>query len=150
MKVVINKCFGGFGLSQEAELAYLARKGKEAFFYAEDRASADLPSDRDLVRVDPGAKHGGLFTYTSTHDFGERVDHATFWNDGGPTPDTYFYDGDLERDDPDLVAIVEELGAAASSGFASLVVVEVPDDAQWEISEYDGLEHVAEAHRTWA
>ena len=32
---------------------------------------------------------------------------------------------------------------------ASLKVVEVPEDAEWEIDEYDGNEHVAEKHRTW-
>jgi hypothetical protein len=25
----------------------------------------------------------------------------------------------------------------------------VPDGVDWELSEYDGIEHVAEAHRTW-
>jgi len=31
-----------------------------------------------------------------------------------------------------------------------LKIVEVPDDANWYIAEYDGLEHVAERHRTWS
>jgi hypothetical protein len=28
-------------------------------------------------------------------------------------------------------------------------VVEIPDGVEWEIAEYDGLEWVAEKHRTW-
>ncbi len=40
MKVVLNKCYGGFSLSPEGERAYLARQGKEAFFYVEDRDQA--------------------------------------------------------------------------------------------------------------
>jgi len=28
--------------------------------------------------------------------------------------------------------------------------VEIPDDVKWHIHEYDGLEHVAEDHRTWS
>jgi len=27
--------------------------------------------------------------------------------------------------------------------------VEVPDDVDWYVEEYDGLEHIAERHRTW-
>lgn len=58
---------------------------------------------------------------------------------------------DIPRDDPDFVAVVEELGAAQASGrYASLRVVEIPADVEWEIEEYDGAEHVAEAHRTWS
>jgi hypothetical protein len=29
-------------------------------------------------------------------------------------------------------------------------VVEIPDGTDYEISEYDGNEHIAEKHRTWA
>lgn len=55
------------------------------------------------------------------------------------------------RADPRLVAAVEELGkAASSSGPTELTVVEIPDDVEWEIDEYDGNEQVAEKHRTWS
>ncbi len=60
------------------------------------------------------------------------------------------YMQDLKRDDPDLVAIVEELGEKASGRFAKLAVVEIPDDVEWGIEEYDGVEWVAEDHRTWS
>ena len=50
---------------------------------------------------------------------------------------------------PHLVRVVEELGRNASEEFAKLKVVEVPDDVQWTIQEYDGSEWVAEVHRTW-
>jgi hypothetical protein len=29
-------------------------------------------------------------------------------------------------------------------------VIEIPDDVEWEVEEYDGLEWVAEKHRTWS
>lgn len=57
---------------------------------------------------------------------------------------------ELPRDDPRLVAVVEELGDAADGRHASLAVVEIPDDVEWTIEEYDGIEWVAEAHRTWS
>lgn len=43
----------------------------------------------------------------------------------------------------------EALGEAADGGCASLKVVEIPDGTDYEIGEYDGMEHVAEKHRTW-
>ena len=117
-KIVINTCFGGFGLSDAAMHAYAARKGKTVY----------------------PEKNGFLAT--------------TYWaappekrNDGHD--ELRICDFDIPRDDPDLVAVVEELGKKAAGDYAALKVVEIPDGAAWEIAEYDGLEHVAESHRTW-
>ncbi len=60
----------------------------------------------------------------------------------------YLFDRD-QRTDPALVACVEKLGEAANGAHAKLTVVEIPDDVEWEISAYDGIETVAEVHRTW-
>ena len=56
---------------------------------------------------------------------------------------------DIERNDQYLVRVVEELGDDANGRFAELKVVEVPDDVEWYVEEYDGWEWVAEVHRTW-
>ena len=56
---------------------------------------------------------------------------------------------DTSRSHPLIVQVVEELGGAASGRCASLEIVEIPDDVEWEIAEYDGYERVAEKHRTW-
>lgn len=58
-------------------------------------------------------------------------------------------DFDIDRDDPHLVQVVRDMGLEANGQFASLKIVEVPADVLWEIDEYDGLEWVAEQHRTW-
>ena len=58
-------------------------------------------------------------------------------------------DRDIERDDPHLVKVVETLGKKANGRFARLKVVDIPEDVDWQIEEYDGLEWVAEMHRTW-
>lgn len=53
------------------------------------------------------------------------------------------------RDDEALVRVVELLGERANSRFSELKIVEIPDDVEWTIQEYDGMEWVAEKHRTW-
>jgi hypothetical protein len=50
-----------------------------------------------------------------------------------------------------LVKIVEEMGEqAGQKGITKLKVVEIPDNIEWSVHEYDGSEWVAEAHRTWS
>lgn len=53
------------------------------------------------------------------------------------------------RDDENLVAVVEEMGDLANGNYSSLKIVEIPDDVKWHIGEYDGSEWVAEDHRKW-
>lgn len=63
----------------------------------------------------------------------------------------YLYDRILteNRADPDLISVFEEMGDLANGRYSCLKIVEVPDDVEWEIDEYDGNEWVAEKHRTW-
>lgn len=63
----------------------------------------------------------------------------------------YAYSGHWRcRTAPELIALIEELGSKAVSGrSAELKVVEIPDDVQWIIEEYDGAEVVSEVHRIW-
>lgn len=91
MKVVINRCFGGFSLSKKAY---------------------------EFLGLE--------------------------WNGHG-----YKYrDYDL-RTDPRLVECVETLGEEADGSLARLKVVEIPDDVEWEICDYDGVETIHEVHRSW-
>ena len=94
MKVVINACFGGFGLSKTAK-QWLRDRG---------------------------------MTEDEVYDLR--------WEDS-------------ERANPLLVECVETLGRKADGDCAELVVVEIPDDVEWEIDEYDGRESVEEKHRSW-
>jgi hypothetical protein len=92
-KIVINTCYGGFGLSESSLEDYKKRKN---------------------------------------------------------ITDENFYHWDIPRDCPHLVAMVEEGGTDVDGIYSELKVVDVPDDANWYIEEYDGMEHVAERHRTWS
>ncbi len=90
MKVVINTCYGGYGLSSLATAEYEKAVGR----------------------------------YLPYHE--------------------------IERDDPALVAIVERLGKNAWGNYAELKVVEIPDDVEWQLNDYDGVETIHEKHRSWS
>ena len=56
---------------------------------------------------------------------------------------------DYDRSDPDLIAVIEELKDAANTEYSKLKIVEIPDGTNFVIEEYDGNEHIAEAHKEW-
>lgn len=55
-----------------------------------------------------------------------------------------------ERTDPLICEAIESLGQAANGSCAELKVIEIPDKIKYTIEEYDGVEWVAEVHRTWS
>jgi hypothetical protein len=80
--------------------------------------------------------------------FGLSEDVMSRYND--LTSKNVEYRWEIERDDPVLIQVIEEVGLeSAGSAYAELKIVEVPDGVKWHIYEYDGMEHVAEEHRTW-
>jgi hypothetical protein len=140
MKVVINTCFGGFGLSDAAEDLYAEKSGFNIYRYTQEKYKPH--GDGDLyVKVKSGGKH--FLSYTFKEDHGDSF--VDFPKDGG-----YWYSNDISRDDPLLVEVVEEMGSDANGSHAELRVVEIPDGVNYDISEYDGAEHIAETHRTWS
>ena len=141
IKVVINKCHGGFGLSHEAVLLYLDRSGRQVWVEENDKFGGLIPFTYYLVP--PEQRIEGDPDNWHEMTLAERQAHNAAYSD------TVFQDRDLARDDPALVAVVQELGAKADGRHAELKVVEIPDDVNWYIEEYDGCEWVAERHRTW-
>ena len=143
-KVAVNRCYGGFDVSAEAQVAILKRKGLECFFY--EQTKYDFQDGKnEYVRRTPKEIMVGILTFTFTKDFGPVLSE---WP-GKDGDDSYFYCRDLPRDDPDLIAVIEELGPAASGRYGKIEVVEIPDGIKWVIDEYDGMEHVEEEHRSW-
>lgn len=140
-KIVINTCHGGFGLSHEAVLAYLEQSGQQVWVEVNEKYGKLIPFTYHLVS--PENRVEG--TPDNWHDMTldqRQAHHAAY-------SETVFYDRDLARDDPCLVQVVDQLGAVANGRHAELKIVDVPDDVNWYIEEYDGAEWVAERHRTW-
>ena len=62
----------------------------------------------------------------------------------------YKYNAESKRNDPKLIECIETLGEKANGRYAVIKIVEIPDDIEWKISAYDGMECVEECHRTWS
>jgi hypothetical protein len=138
-KIVVNRCFGGFGLSNIAVKRYRELKGKPVVFYRECNHNGVFERVDDDIRLYPEAM-SEITAYTK--DLGKKVT-------GNQIDDYYFSYYDIPRDDPDLVKVVEELGEEANGFCANLEIVEIPDGVRWVIDEYDGSESVEEQHRSW-
>jgi len=140
MKVVINRCYGGFGLSHEAVMRYFEIKGI-------------------TVYPEQGKDHWKFWTYwiVKPEDRIESKEGEDFYKMPIEERAAYnkahseqtVYPRGIERHDPALIQAVEELGGKANGDHAELAVVEIPDGVEYSIEEYDGNEHVAEQHRTW-
>lgn len=140
-RIVVNRRHGGFGLSAKAQRRYLNLIGKECYFYHQTKYKhCDNVDEYTLIPTDDEADEI-MFSYTYTENYGDIVDKLP--------SDEMWYDGNLERTDPILIQVVEELGKEADGPCAELEIVEIPDDVDWEIDEYDGWESIHEKHRSW-
>jgi hypothetical protein len=168
VKVVINACYGGFSLSAKAERRYLELEGKEAYFFTdkysyngvrESYIPIDIDNEKDMENIGlwhtcytiPNPKeylgidpYDQRDVYETKEEFNKACEE---YND--KTKEVYFGGRDNDRSDPLLIQVIEELGEVANGSCAELKIIDVPDDVEWHIEEYDGFEHVAEDHRTW-
>jgi hypothetical protein len=125
MKIVINTCFGGYGLSEKAVGMYIERTNMKLHSYNGIYLSI-LPDEyQKLVDIENKEKKSH-----SSNKF--------CWD--------YTY---IKRTDHILISIIEKLGKEANKEYSDLKVIEIPDNVEYTIEEYDGCEHIAETHRTW-
>jgi hypothetical protein len=132
MKVVINTCYGGFGISEAGMLKYAELK--EIKLYPEKSTFGN--------------------TYWTVENYPVQPASSASKEDRKAYNDAYckhtLYENDIARDDLALVQMVEDLGSEVASGnYAELKVIEIPDGINWEIDEYDGNESISECHRSW-
>lgn len=139
-KIVLNKCFGGFGLSNKAIEMYLKLKGKKAFFYTQTKYK-----HRDGKELHERLKDTDSESYFTDVFTGDKGDSYTD-EKGDDFYDNHFSYYDIPRDDAALVEVVEKLGADANGSCARLVVVEIDDWQKWGIDEYDGMESLVEPY----
>lgn len=145
MKVVINRCHGGFSLSHEGIMRYAEIAGIELYPYIDEWVRERKGDDYTVEDALAGGDR--LFSGISY----SRVPEETYFaGTDEQRNEWYFYSRDIGRDDPSLVQVVEEMGEKADGACAHLSVVKIPDGVDYVIEEYDGLEWVAECHRTWS
>jgi len=141
-KIAINKCYGGFGLSAKATKLYLKKQGKKCFFYKQTKYShAGGKDEYSKITLNQAQEEHFVNVYTKDMGmkFSKHIDKY-YWYDS-------FYEN---RDDKLLIETIEELGEKESSGqLAEIKVVEIPDDIEYELDEYDGIESIHEKHRSW-
>ena len=131
MKIVINRCHGGYGISEKAVMRYAELSGITLYPY----------KNRE-------------FGFTEYY----KVPKEEFDQIKNENPEAYtihnslmFFESRIARNDPILIQVIEELGELESSDcYADLKIVEIPDNIGWTIEDYDGSEKVVETHRTWS
>ena len=142
MKIVINTQYGGFGLSKENMQRYCDIKGIKCWI-EDDNIYSGLglftvwtvpPEER--IEEKEGESYYEM-TQEQHQEYNELYVSQTL------------SDYNIARNDPALVQLVEE-NPGKFGRFSNLKVVEIPDDVEWTIEEYDGREWVAEVHRTWS
>lgn len=118
-KIVYNACFGGFGLSEAAMRLYAEKKGLDFYVWRSPEYNSDL--FKQYFTADPSGM--------------TKIDNEFYAKHS-------LYDDDLDRTDPVLVEVVEELGDKANGMCAKLRIAELSKGTLYRIEEYDGLETV--------
>lgn len=152
--LVINSCYGGFGLSPRAVQRLAELRGQPCYLFTGGLSDVYVPAtieqcaktmfwsaftipDPNTIH-DPDAAEWVSMTLEERRDSNARHEAVAL-----PThPDN--------RADPLLVQVVRELGDEANGSCAELKVVEIPDGVKWVLSEYDGIERVEEEHQSWS
>lgn len=137
MRLVINRCYGGYSLSAKAVKRLAELQGKPCFFFKHDYAKK-----KRFIPVTIEEVGHSMFFDAFTTDDPNSLTKDNF-------DDAYITSRPEPRSDPLLIQVVEELGRDADGDCAELKIVEIPDGTDYEIDEYDGIERIAEAHRVW-
>lgn len=128
-KIILNKCFGGFDVSEEAYRLYAKKKGLELYKYTH--------CDYNVNKLRYATENENIMVYYYTKDFGNNVKISDEDN-----KKYFLYLNNRYREDEILIEVVEELGEKASGRFGNLQIVEIPDNVFYQINEYDGLETI--------
>ena len=132
-KVIYNSCYGGFGLSKEAIQRYWEIKGQQIWIEDDEKYPSFGIWTVWLVPPEERLKPKNAEEFNSM-SMDERVAYNKAYS-----AQTWYY-GHVERHDPALVQVVEEMGDEANGEYAELRIAEV--SGPYRIDEYDGFESV--------
>lgn len=156
IEILINKCHGGFGISNEvitrlvmSNSSLITRISFEEFFGTSALSQDDI-DDMQVIDIGNGYYIGRWGTVY--HPETETV--LQIGSDRGTSNEDGVSNTVLTRTHPDLISLFDEMGYSAFSGPYARVAKVVIDDEDItlkdiEIGEYDGAEWVMERHRTW-
>ena len=130
MKIILNKCFGGFDASKEAYMLYAKKKGLELYQYE----SNFVDFEKCIYKK---TNDETLLNHYFIKDMGDNIEIS---NEDYKKYNLYL--DEEHRQDPILIEVIEELGDKASGRFGRLEVVEIPDNCYYKIDEYDGIESI--------
>ena len=143
MKYAINKCYGGFSLSNEAlrRLFEIDPKACEVTPWREYYGvTGHTKCKYSVSEEEARRKLEEDMTRTGSRIFLPLVTVGTKGNESIVSFDRY---GLESRCNPALIQVIEELGEAANGGCAELKIVDVPHEPEsLELDEYDGIETV--------
>lgn len=142
-EIVINRCWGGFGLSIKAVKRYAELKGFKVYPYFQTKYSFKEKED-EYTRIDDVSeiKKGIGVIHYSKKDLGKKTNKLD--------NNSYFSAYDIKRDDEALVQVVKELGKEANEEHSELKIVKIPSYVEWGIDDYDGMETIEEVHQEWS
>ena len=136
MKIVINRCYGGFGLSARATKRLAELQGRECYFFIQE-----YPSQKYIpISVEKADKAYTFCAWDIPNPDSNSHQHEHF----------IYYSMSVDRTDPKLIQVVEELGEKANGHCAKLKIIEIPNGVDYEIDDYDGVESVHERHNCWS
>ena len=135
-KVILNKCYGGFNVSKEGYMLYAKKKGITLYQYKQNF------DNRKFIYTK--TNEDNIFNHYFIKDIGDNIEIT---NEDYEKYSLYL--NDQHREDPVLIEVVEELGEKASGRFGDLRVVEIPDDLDYVIDEYDGIETLHQKVEEW-
>ena len=137
-KVILNKCFGGFDVSPKAYQLYAIYKGYSCLYKYQFQNKIVYK----LVYLFDEC----LGCYVTKY-FGEEISENDISKEDWEKHILYL--GTDNREDDILIKVVEELGDEASGSFGELIVVQIPDDLDYVIDDYDGIETLHARVETW-